>query len=208
MEKYIISINDVFEFKKDDVMWIELYIRLAIDTKNISFQGELLGWSNDKQKYIEFDKSEYTQLPKEQYDKIDSFYKTKLAQYLEHINNTIKTQEELTKFISLLKYPNIKYHHKLINSFGYERLDKFVRGYLKIYPILDVKTLKIVPNEVNGWYGDDIEVSSDLTDNDFVLIEDLYDGYEEIDVEEFFKRVKEREEKPVCCQTIDIDIML
>ena len=183
MKKYEVALKEYFI--------VELHIELAIDTENISFEGELLAWSNDEQKYVKLEKSVYGEtLSKKEYEKFTLYYTKLMSNYLKHLKRTLKTQQGLQDYIAKLEYPDIDYNYKLINAFGYDRLDKFVRKHLNIYPTFEKNTLELISQEVNGWYVDMIEVSTDLTNDDSVLIEDLSYGGDEIDVEEFFKRVK------------------
>ena len=185
MKEYHIEIIDDFI----DMM-ILLHIDLKIDIENILFKGEMLGWSNDKQKHVSLDKSVYAEFENFDYVKFKDYYNNLLNRYLEYLKTTIDNKAKLNNFIALLEYPPIKYHTKLIEFFG-NRLDEFVRDYLDIYPILDINTFEIKSKIIDGWYGDNIEVSCDIANS--IYIEDNELGDRIINVDEFFRRIKLRE---------------
>jgi len=187
MLKYNIKLKDEFEGSNMDLQLV-----LEIDEKSCNFNGEVLGWSNDEQEYVNFDNSNCKEFYDEKkFERVKSYYQKFLDEYLNYLKQTYNTPEKLKNFIDLLETPPVNYNQKLINSFG-DRLDSFVRDYLEIKPILDKNTMEIVPETINGWYGDEIEVSCDMSDDEFVKIEDLENGCEVIDVDEFFKRILRR----------------
>jgi hypothetical protein len=182
-----------------------LKIKLTID--NFEFSGELLGWSNDEQKYVEYKKCFYATDMKNQIEakQIKKHYHKLLESYLYFLNKNITTKKELRKFVDYIKHPKINYHYKLINTFGYKTLDKFWRKNWEVLPLLDTTTLQFIPEKITGWYGFEIEVSTDFDEK--CVIENLSDKKNKyLTPKEFFKLWDSRKNKKSSCKNIGIDL--
>jgi len=179
MKTFYIKICEDFELNKEHSIWIMLLIKLTF--KNNKFSGKLLGYSNEKQKYVEFKESVYNRI--QAYKQIQTHYQNVLGKYINFLNKNIVAKAFCEKFFKDLKNPPINYHFNLINTFGYERLDKFYRKEIGVLPLLDTDSLQFIPDVVNGWYGLDIEVSADCEKTE---IFDLQNNRRLLNIDEFF----------------------
>jgi len=207
MKTYFIKISETFELdtKKQESIHIDLRIKLTIN--NFNFSGELLGWSNDEQKYVKYEKCFYAinLKNKKEAKKIKKHYHKLLKNYLYFLNKNITTKKEIRKFIDYIKHPRINYQYKLINSFGYKTLDKFWRSNWEVLPLLDTNTLQFKPEKVMGWYGFEIEVSTDLDEK--CVIADLSNRQiKYLTPKEFLKVWDTRKNKKSNCKTIGVDL--
>lgn len=168
MKIYYINIQDDF-FCEDFKMLVELVIELKIDKLNFSLQ--LLGWSNDEQKNVPIESSFYSTI--ECYESLSKHYNKICNDYLLYLKTNITTQKKLENFVCRLENPKFEFHYKLLNIFSQKQLEKIMKKYFNSNPILNLKDFKcFLPIKTDGWYGDGIEVSTDLDNNDFPLIED------------------------------------
>ena len=168
MKIYRINIQDDF-FCVDSKVAVKLVIELKIDKLDFSLQ--LLGWSNDEQKEIAIEDSFYSTI--ECYESLNKHYSKICDDYLSYLKTNITTQEKLENFVYELENPKFEFHYKLLNVFSQEQLEKIMKKHFNTDPILNLKDFShFLPNVTNGWYGCGIEVSTDLDDNDYPLIED------------------------------------
>jgi len=102
MKTFFIKICEDFELNKEQSIWIMLLIKLTF--KNDKFNGKLLGWSNEKQKYIEVNESFY-----KEYKQIQTHYQYVLGKYINFLNKNIVAKAFCEKFFKDLKNPPINY---------------------------------------------------------------------------------------------------
>ena len=114
--------------------------------------------------------------------KIGNHYK-KIAENFLDIFKQIKYYWQLKEIIHKLENPILSFHYKLLNTFSRAFLEKFVLEKFDIYTILNIVLLKnkidrqnisqiFLPNYSGGFYINGIEISVDLDDSDFAIIED------------------------------------
>jgi len=199
MKTYLIRISETFELDANKYKSIHIDLRIKLTIDNFKFSGELLGWSNAKQKYVEYEKCFYaTDIKnKKEAKKIKKHYHKILKSYLYFLNKNITTKKELRKFVDYIKHPKINYHYKLINSFGYKTLDKYWRKNWEVLPLLDTTTLQFKPEKITGWYASMLEVSCDLSKNEFALIEDLDRKNGILTPDEFFELWEKRKKENI-----------
>ena len=105
----------------------------------------------------------------------------------------------LKEIMHKLENPIFSFHYKLLNTFLREFLEKFFLEEFHNYPNLNIPLLKnridrydipqlFLPHYVEGFYLYGIEVSVDLDESDFAIIED---DKGEITKEKFFEILKE-----------------
>ena len=179
MKTFYVKICEDFELNKEQSIWIMLLIKLIF--KNNKFSGKLLGWSNEKQKYVEFKESVYNRI--QEYQQIQKYYQNILDEYVNFLNKNITKQAFYEKFFKELKNPPINYHFNLINTFGYEKLDEFFRAEFEVIPLLDTNSFQFIPDIVSGWYGLGIEISADSEKTE---IFDLQNNRRLLNIDEFF----------------------
>lgn len=82
-----------------------------------------------------------------------------------------------------MEHPIFSFHYKLLNSFSKQSLEDICLKYFDNYPVLNVSLLKtkvqknaiyylFLPNYINGFFINGIEVSVDLDETDYAIIED------------------------------------
>ncbi len=129
--------------------------------------------------------------------KIENHYKRIIGNFL-FVFKQIKYYWHLKEIIHKLENPMCSFHYKLLNTFSREFLEKFLLEEFDIYPILNVPLLKnridrgsfhriFLPHYTSGFYMNGIEISVDLDDSDFAIIEN--DGCD-ITRERFFEIIE------------------
>jgi hypothetical protein len=133
--------------------------------------------------------------------KIENHYKKIIENFLS-IFRLIKYYWHLKEIIHKLENPIFSFHYKLLNTFSREFLEKFFLKQFNNYPNLNIPLLKnkldrydipqlFLPHYVEGFYVYGIEVSVDLDESDFAIIED--DG-RDITRERFFEIIESKNE--------------
>ena len=80
-----------------------------------------------------------------------------------------------------MEHPIFSFHYKLLNSFSKQSLEDICLKYFDNYPVLNVSLLKtkvqkdeiyylFLPNYINGFFINGIEVSVDLDETDYAII--------------------------------------
>lgn len=155
-----------------DTISVYIYIMLSIDRKKRYFATSLYA-QNHYGKYVELDKSFYHDgLSQEDFYSFKNYYMQIEQDFLTYITTTIDTKDKLDSFIQRLENPKFVFHPKLLNVFSQNELE----GYFQKDEdniLLDIKDVsKFKPRQIDGWLNEEVEVSTDLDDNDFPLLED------------------------------------
>lgn len=188
-KSFLINANDDILLDKNDKnktssgIYFKLYIsRVSNDLK---IKLLLYSWCNETQTYVALNKSIWSEegfgggkyIPK-----IENHYKRIVENFLS-VFKQIKYYWQLKEIIHKLENPIFSFHYKLLNTFSREFLEKFLLEEFDIYPILNVALLKnkidrknisqiFLANYTEGLYVNGIEISVDLDDSDFAIIED------------------------------------
>jgi len=175
MQNYFINIEDRFLFKKydDSKNSIQINLVMKLTVIDLNFSIKLLAWSNTKQTNVPLDESFYsTDIPASKAHEIKEYYTKITCKYLIYLKNTVNTHDKLMKYIFTIKNPIFVFHPKLLNVFSKRDLESITKKYFNSNPILNCKNFKeFLPIKTDGWYTNDIEVSTDLDENLFPLIE-------------------------------------
>lgn len=154
---------------------------------NLQYLLQLLlySWCNRTQTYVALNKSIWSEegFGNGKYiSKIENHYKKIVENFLD-VFKQMKYYWKLKEIIHKLENPIFSFHYKLLNTFSREFLEKFLLEDFDIYPILNVVLLKnrinkqnipqiFLPNYTERFYVNGIEISVDLDDSDFAIIED------------------------------------
>ena len=114
--------------------------------------------------------------------KIENHYKRIIGNFL-FVFKQIKYYWHLKEITHKLENPIFSFHYKLLNTFSREFLEKFFLEQFDNYPNLNIPLLKnkidrydipqlFLPHYVEGFYANGIEISVDLDESDFAIIED------------------------------------
>ena len=188
-KSFLINANDDILLNKNDESKIGsgVYFKLYLSriSNDLKIKLLLYSWSNGIQTYVVLNKSIWSEKGfggGKYISKIENHYK-KIAENFLDIFKQIKYYWQLKEIIHKLENPIFSFHYKLLNTFSREFLEKFLLEDFDIYPILNVALLKnkidrqnisqiFLPNYTGGFYIDGIEISVDLDDRDFAIIED------------------------------------
>lgn len=206
-KSFLINANDEILLDKNDESKIGsgVYFKLYLSKVSNDLKIKLLlySWCNRTQTYVALNKSIWNEkgFGNGKYiSKIENHYKKIVENFLD-IFKQMTYYWKLKEIIHKLENPIFNFHYKLLNTFSREFLEKFLLEKFDIYPILNVVLLKnrihkqnipqiFLPNYTEGFYLNGIEISVDLDDSDFAIIED--DG-REITRERFFEIIENKE---------------
>lgn len=206
-KSFLINANDEILLDKNDESKIGsgVYFKLYLSKVSNDLKIKLLlySWCNRTQTYVALNKSIWNEkgFGNGKYiSKIENHYKKIVENFLD-IFKQMTYYWKLKEIIHKLENPIFNFHYKLLNTFSKEFLEKFLLKKFDIYPILNVVLLKnrihkqnipqiFLPNYTEGFYLNGIEISVDLDDSDFAIIED--DG-REITRERFFEIIENKE---------------
>lgn len=188
-KSFLINVNDDILLDKNDKsktssgIYFKLYLSKV--SNDLKIKLLLFSWCNETQTYVVLNKSIWNEegfgsgkyIPK-----IENHYKRIVENFLS-VFKQIKYYWQLKEIIHKLENPILSFHYKLLNTFSREFLEKFLLKEFDIYPILNVVLLKnkidkqnisqiFLPNYTEGLYVYGIEISVDLDDSDFAIIED------------------------------------
>jgi hypothetical protein len=167
--KYLIILDHRYRLDDGkDITWL-IELNLEIKRSPISFDAILTCFSNSEQKYAELEKSIITEfLTKDESIKCIEYYTDLKDNYIQYLYDTIKTQEQLDKYIETLHSPTTKYNYKLLNVFTLEELEYINNELFTKYVLLDPNNFKeFKEDQIDGWYALGVEVNTDLDDNDY-----------------------------------------
>jgi hypothetical protein len=199
---YLINANVVLPIDDGGTTYTGIYFHFCIKRieDNLAFTIELYSWSNDTQKQTSIENSIWSEkgfgagkfIPM-----IVNYYCNIIKNFYLYLDENIRKVSELKELIDKLENPSYSFHYKLLNLLPREKFENFCKKHFNNYPILNLALFEenptkysdviiFIPNYFDGFYINGIEVSVDLDENDFPLIED--DDIGEISNEEFFKR--------------------
>ena len=203
-KSFLIDANDDILLDKNDESKISsgVYFKLYLSKVSNDLKIKLLlySWCNKTQTYVVLNKSIWNE---EEFgggkyiSKIGNHYKRIVENFLD-VFKQIEYYWHLKEIIHKLENPIFSFHYKLLNTFSREFLEKFLLDKFDIYPILNVPLLKnridrgsfhriFLPHYTSGFYMNGIEISVDLDDSDFAIIEN--DGCD-ITRERFFEIIE------------------
>lgn len=203
-KSFLIDANDDILLDKNDESKISsgVYFKLYLSKVSNDLKIKLLlySWCNGTQTYVVLNKSIWNEEGfggGKYISKIENHYKKIVENFLS-LFKQIKYYWHLKEIIHKLENPIFSFHYKLLNTFSREFLEKFLLEKFDIYPILNVVLLKnkidrqnisqiFLPNYSGGFYINGIEISVDLDDSDFAIIEN--DG-RDITRERFFEIIE------------------
>lgn len=208
-KSFLIDANDEILLDKNDDrktnsgVYFKLYISKV--SNDLKIRLLLYSWCNDTQTYVPLKKSIWSEEgfgAGKYIFKIENHYKKIIENFLS-IFRLIKYYWHLKEIIHKLENPIFSFHYKLLNTFSREFLEKFFLEQFNNYPNLNIPLLKnkldrydipqlFLAHYVEGFYVYGIEVSVDLDESDFAIIED---DSGEITKEKFFIILEERGNK-------------
>ena len=208
-KSFLIDANDDILLDKNDDrktssgIYFKLYISKV--SNDLKIRLSLYSWCNETQTYVPLNKSIWSEEGfggGKYISKIENHYKKIVENFL-NIFRLIKYYWHLKEIIHKLENPIFSFHYKLLNTFSREFLEKFFLEKFHNYPILNIPLLKnkldrydipqlFLLHYVEGFYLYGIEVSVDLDESDFAIIED---DSGEITKEKFFIVLEERGNK-------------
>ena len=188
-KSFLIDANDDILLDKNDESKISsgVYFKLYLSKVSNDLKIKLLlySWCNGTQTYVVLNKSIWNEEGfggGKYLSKIGNHYKRIVENFLD-VFKQIEYYWQLKEIIHKLENPIFSFHYKLLNTFSREFLEKFLLEEFDIYPILNVALLKnkidrknisqiFLANYTEGLYVNGIEISVDLDDSDFAIIED------------------------------------
>uniref|UniRef100_UPI004047A04B hypothetical protein n=1 Tax=Aliarcobacter sp. TaxID=2321116 RepID=UPI004047A04B len=188
-KSYLINANDDILFDKDDDRTTSsgIYFKLFLSkiSNDLNIKLLLYSWCNDSQTYVPLEKSIWIEESfgdGKYINQIKNHYKKLIEDFL-NMFKLINHYWQLKEIINKLENPTFIFHYKLLNTFSKEILENIVSKHFEIYPILNIPLLKskidkqdisyiFLPDYIQGFYIKGIEVSVDLDDSDFAIIED------------------------------------
>lgn len=188
-KSFLINANDDILLDKNDESKISsgIYFKLYLSKVSNDLKIKLLlySWCNETQTYVVLNKSIWSEEgfgAGKYISKIENHYK-KLVENFLSVFKLIKYYWQLKEIIHKLENPIFSFHYKLLNTFSRNFLEKFLLEDFDIYPILNIALLKnridkqnisqiFSPNYTEGLYINGMEISVDLDDSDFAIIED------------------------------------
>ena len=188
-KSFLINANDDILLDKNDDrktssgIYFKLYISKV--SNDLKIRLSLYSWCNETQTYVPLNKSIWSEEgfgAGKYLSKIENHYKKIVENFLS-IFRLIKYYWHLKEIIHKLENPIFSFHYKLLNTFEKEFLEKFFLEHFDNYPILNIPLLKnkidrydtpqiLLPHYIEGLYINGIEISVDLDDSDFAIIED------------------------------------
>ena len=188
-KSFLINANDNILLDKNDDrktssgIYFKLYISKV--SNDLRIRLSLYSWCNETQTYVPLNKSIWSEEgfgAGKYLSKIENHYKKIVENFLS-IFRLIKYYWHLKEIIHKLENPIFSFHYKLLNTFEKEFLEKFFLEHFENYPILNIPLLKnkidrydtpqiLLPHYIEGLYINGIEISVDLDDSDFAIIED------------------------------------
>lgn len=188
-KSFLINANDDILLDKNDERKTSLgiYFKLYLSkvSNDLKIRLLLYSWCNKTQTYVALNKSIWSEKgfgSGKYISKIENDYKKIVGNFLS-VFKQIKYYWQLKEIIHKLENAIFSFHYKLLNTFSREFLEKFLLEKFDIYSILNVVLLKnkidrqnisqiFLPNYSGGFYINGIEISVDLDDSDFAIIED------------------------------------
>lgn len=201
-QSHLIFANDSICLDNDDTkVYLGVYFKVILTKKedDLQIKINLYSWSNKKQSLVGIDKSIWSDSDfgsGKYLEKIKKHYKN-IAENLLLVFNKLKYFWQLKEILYRINNPTFIFHYKLLNSFSKTILEEFYTKNFSYYPILNIEILKnrsnnlgvsnlFLPNYIEGLYIDGLEISVDLDDSDFAVIE--YYGSDE-DKDKFMKKL-------------------
>jgi len=171
-KKYIVKLNDKYKLQDSTTIDFEIELKLTITPEPISFNIDTTAWSNEEQKYVTLEDSIIVEfLSNEEALECIKYYENIKTKYLKFLQDTIITQEQLFSFLIKLENSKITYNYKLLNVFSIDELNYISNVLFKHNVLLDINNFNnFIDLECNGWLFYNIEVSTDLDNNDYPKI--------------------------------------
>lgn len=186
-KSFIVSANDSLVLDNDNIkVHLGIYFKLILSKKENDLQVKLslYSWSNEKQRLVSIEKSIWSNEDfgsGKHINKIEKYYKNIVDNFL-YIFSKLKYFWQLKEIIHKLENPTFIFHYKLLNTFSKDVLEAICLKYFSNYPILNIFLLKnridpnshnyiFLSNYIDGFYINGIEVSVDLNETDFAIIE-------------------------------------
>ena len=186
-KRYSITLKNFLENKKfnNKSFFINANDELVLENDNKKVEISLYSWSNIKQSLVLIDKSIWKDFEfgaGKHIPKIEKHYKSIIDNFL-NIFKELKYYWHLKELIHKMEHPIFSFHYKLLNSFSKQSLENICLKYFDNYPVLNISLLKtkaqkdeicylFLPHYINGFYINGIEVSVDLDETDYAIIED------------------------------------
>ena len=188
-KSFLINANDDILLDKNDEsktssgIYFNLYLSKV--SNDLKIKLLLYSWCNETQTYVALNKSIWNEEgfgAAKYISKIENYYK-KIVENLLSVFKQIKYYWQLKEIIHKLENPVCSFHYKLLNTFSREFLEKLLLEQFRVHPILNVALLKnridrqnisqiFSPHYTEGFYIKGIEISVDLDDSNFAIIED------------------------------------
>jgi len=164
---------------------IPVFIELKIVKikSHICYTLSLFSWSNEEGKNVAIENSFLQNV------EIENFLEQVILKYEPILSNLIKILEaiqypdQLKELIFRLENITYLFHYKLLNMFTQQELENIFSKNFNIYQKINVQFLKIkeetlywqsnlfLPTYISGFYAKGIEVSTDLSRDDYPTIE-------------------------------------
>lgn len=187
-KSFFINANDELVLENDNKkVNLGIFFKLILSKKSNDLKVEisLYSWSNIKQSLVPIDKSIWKDFEfgaGKHIPKIEKHYKSIIDNFL-NIFKELKYYWHLKELIHKMEHPIFSFHYKLLNSFSKQSLENICLKYFDNYPVLNISLLKtkvqknaiyylFLPNYINGFFINGIEVSVDLDETDYAIIED------------------------------------
>ncbi len=187
-KSFFINTNDELVLENDNKkVDLGIFFKLILSKKSNDLKVEisLYSWSNIKQSLVPIDKSIWKDFEfgaGKYIPKIEKHYKSIIDNFL-NIFKELKYYWHLKELIHKMEHPIFSFHYKLLNSFSKQSLENICLKYFDNYPVLNILLLKtkvqkddscylFLSNYINGFYINGIEVSVDLDETDYAIIED------------------------------------
>lgn len=178
------TISKKFNIEADDLIFKTIFKQ---EQNDLIISIELLDWSNKEQNYVPIESSDNKINFKESNDfnlkeflLKYSYIAKKLLDYF----SSLKYYWQFKELFYHFENPMIRFHYKLLNSFTADELKKIISNFDFSKPILNIcllesnKTINyhqlFLPHYFYGCYfcREEIEISVDLEESDYVTIED------------------------------------
>jgi hypothetical protein len=201
-ESFLVNASDEITLDDTTQMLSGVYFKLDIYKKNkdLMVEIELLSWSNSEQKHLPISHSIWSEEGFGSGKHIPTFqahYKKIISNFFAALKN-LKYHWQIKDLIFKIKHPSFIFHYKLLNLFSQQELESIMLMYFSNHPLFNIPLFQkppkrntldyaFLPQVVNGFYLEGIEVSVDLNESDMPLLEDLENGI--ISKEEFLKRI-------------------
>lgn len=188
----------IFYIEADDIIFFTTFTRKKDD---LFISIELYGWSNKMQKNVPIDYSVFRTDFQGSVDfgELVAKYSIIVRSLLDYLSG-FKFFWQYKELFYYFENPNIVYSYKLINTFSKEELQFLSNHFDFSEPILNTKLFPLknkklhfhqlfLPHYISGCYfcKEQIEISTDLNNDDFAVIEN-YEG--KITKEQLFNILK------------------